>query len=684
MFLPKDIEQQMESPGGRRQSLSYASHHLNSWAQETGFERSSSVAIGVYIGERWTYVSAFQEGVISDVIKKMPSVITFAKENTFFGHDAFKHSFNNIENTIYGFFALLGKRCRLDRKYKGSEGMMKENIGIPIRQSEESVGKKGRGSNENKNSNQIIIYTPIQLVSMFLQHIVKESSQVLSSYNNVSEENDVLYALWICCTCISQALVHAAKLAKIENVRIPIVYCCWIKIATEEDMATQAEKDFQKKKFPGKTLIVDVSHMACSLAVVEAKTSRGGTEIVKVHSTAGSDLGGVGTILNDLSLHVVTRFVEQYQRHHEDNLHANDELSSYAKDNGLDTKHPLDDMNHLPTEHNAKQLKEIIKNNVIKADVESTNEITHRNNVDIGNERKRHNDEKKVVENGNIEKVSKHHKKLSMANRILAQYGSLTTLELSDDYIDKNASLSNGYNGTKEEKEEELITHWRRQSLLNGQKVCVSMTNSFYLFNTKKKQTLIQWNENDDDTGNDENQIKKAFENYEKSVEQKKQDEAMKCRFRARMICASVLEHLHDKYNKDISLHYDRFYGDYSLHLIMKLKTLEQLIIEPFVFEIRQQIDLLLQDTKETEIHDLNTCIVTGDGAAIPAVSDCIEEYFDVNDSLKNKPVVSRGCALVCAGDLGVILSWGRIMFVCFFPLVLLFDSSQFTRFIRI
>ncbi len=73
----------------------------------------------------------------------------------------------------------------------------------------------------------------------------------------------------------------------------------------------------------------------------------------------------------------------------------------------------------------------------------------------------------------------------------------------------------------------------------------------------------------------------------------RKRTEAMKCRFRSRMICANVIEHLHDRYVNNISLHYDGFYSDYSLHLKMKLDTLHGLIVEPFVFEIHQHVDLV-------------------------------------------------------------------------------------------
>ncbi|ETO22684.1 hypothetical protein RFI_14509 [Reticulomyxa filosa] len=435
------------------------------------------------------------------------------------------------------------------------------------------------------------------------------------------------------------------------------------------------------------------------------------------HITGGNDLSGVNSILNELSLHVITRFVEQYQRYHEDVSYLSSALNGSesevenksemanggnhgmdghslghgTKDNSskgmngtmsvtYNAQHRTDLNNSgavsasAPASASAssfdKALSPVIEVNVghsLKKEAHNASKLGSSNdwrnaNLHTPHSQKpndtvhpSHDDHAMATQNKRrLSKDAetakdhrpKHHKKLSMADRILAQYSSLTTLELSDDQTmdDGHDTLSNGQSfetangktGPHKQPEEPLVTHWRRQSLLDENKEL--------------------WNEdsNEEDGNEDNNNSDEEQKAFQQTIEEKKRNEAMKCRFRARMICSNVLEHLHDKYLRDISLHYDRFYGDYSLHLSMKLKTLQQLIIEPFIFEIRQQIDLLLQETTEIDVNEVNTCIVTGDCATIPSVLDCIQEYFDVNNEFKNDPVVSYGCALVCATDQGI------------------------------
>jgi hypothetical protein len=138
----------------------------------------------------------------------------------------------------------------------------------------------------------------------------------------------------------------------------------------------------------------------------------------------------------------------------------------------------------------------------------------------------------------------------------------------------------------------------------------------------------------------------------ERTEEELKQEEALKCRFRSRMICANVLEHLHDRYSRNISLHYDGFYSGYSLHLSMRLSTLNGEIVQPFVGAVEQMIDSVLEQCAGTvSVDKVVNVILSGDGANVPTVTQMVQDYFEIDEHLLSKPIVPRGASIVCALD---------------------------------
>ncbi len=64
-----------------------------------------------------------------------------------------------------------------------------------------------------------------------------------------------------------------------------------------------------------------------------------------------------------------------------------------------------------------------------------------------------------------------------------------------------------------------------------------------------------------------------------------------------------------------------------------------------------------METTRSVDEEKIENCIITGDGAHIPAVVETFDKYFDIHDQYVGKPIVARGCALVSAVDHGLSLS---------------------------
>ena len=142
--------------------------------------RPERIAIGIRLGQRWCSVSAIEDGKVTDIINKIPSLVTFTPNKVYYGAEAIRHSIKNISTSIYQFFGLLGKKyddksvqqlmkhltykiVKINRNKMSSipkYELIDENIGIPIKF---TLNTKPR------------ILTVIEIVSQFLEHILKES-----------------------------------------------------------------------------------------------------------------------------------------------------------------------------------------------------------------------------------------------------------------------------------------------------------------------------------------------------------------------------------------------------------------------------------------------------------------------------------------------------------------------------
>ena len=130
-------------------------------------------------------------------------------------------------------------------------------------------------------------------------------------------------------------------------------------------------------------------------------------------------------------------------------------------------------------------------------------------------------------------------------------------------------------------------------------------------------------------------------------------NEALKCRFRAQMLCDTVIEHLHDQYkDEEVQIHYEHFYRSFSLQLMLTTNTLHDIALNPFLFAMMNGIDVMLQqvDGKKDKIQ-IDECVLVGDGGKIPEAVALFNEYFNMNESLSSQPIVSRGCCIVVAVD---------------------------------
>merc|ERR1719295_1776057 len=184
-------------------------------------DRRDKVAIGIRLGQLRCTVSYVQNGELRDLIPRIPSLVTFTRDRTYCGTEAVKHSISNISNSIYQFFGLLGRRfedksvqqfarhctyrlVKIDRtrhpqipKYP----LIDEDIGVPIQFTANATPH---------------IYTVIDIVSQFLEHIIRECKCRLSEridHVAISVPNTFGQSQRL-------ALMQAAKEANIEPLRL--------------------------------------------------------------------------------------------------------------------------------------------------------------------------------------------------------------------------------------------------------------------------------------------------------------------------------------------------------------------------------------------------------------------------------------------------------------------------------
>ncbi len=140
----------------------------------------------------------------------------------------------------------------------------------------------------------------------------------------------------------------------------------------------------------------------------------------------GTSLGGVGSILNKFSLHVITEFVRQYNRYHKD-ANILDTLTSHPGNIISSGKEPS------PKPQQSTPL--------VRALTEKQNKETKKNKTGEKDEEKKSYEPSPPSSNHNMNnkrrKRGHHSKKMSIGDKIIAQYNTLNTLALNTEESDE-------------------------------------------------------------------------------------------------------------------------------------------------------------------------------------------------------------------------------------------------------
>ena len=134
-----------------------------------------------------------KDGKFTEIIKKLPTIITFTSSKVYFGKDALTKSFDNVSNSIYAFLTLIGRNfndkvvqehakhvtydiIKIDRDKMTDIPkfpLVNEDIGIPIC-FRNTINNNGNNNNQKNNnmSNSIHVYTVIEIVSQYLEYLL--------------------------------------------------------------------------------------------------------------------------------------------------------------------------------------------------------------------------------------------------------------------------------------------------------------------------------------------------------------------------------------------------------------------------------------------------------------------------------------------------------------------------------
>ena len=171
------------------QGIGHRLHHSGDWSYHNpvdwDMDRPERIAIGIRLGQRWCSVSSIEDGKVKDLLNKIPSLVTFTQNKTYYGTEAIRYSITNISNSIYQFFGLLGKKyndksiqqlikhltykiIKIDRQNHPQipqYSLITEDIGIPIQFTPNSKPH---------------IFTVIEIVSQFLEYVMKVAEEKAS------------------------------------------------------------------------------------------------------------------------------------------------------------------------------------------------------------------------------------------------------------------------------------------------------------------------------------------------------------------------------------------------------------------------------------------------------------------------------------------------------------------------
>ena len=424
----------------------------------------------------------------------------------------------------------------------------KEEIGIPI-------------SFTNKNKPQI--YTIIQIVGQFLDHIMKivqEKLGVKVNFVGISVSNTFGQIQRL-------ALMQACKIADINNVRL-VTSCLAASVYYKyNDILKYNNNNINNIKLSNNKselrLIADISNIACSLAIIQTQKKKSG--VVLVQNSMGNERYGIWSMVNNFSIYVLKSFVSEYKKFYRPNLIYQNKKERMGK---------------------------------------------HRNRSSI---QLTIEDIMKIKKNSKIDKKND--------TQIYSELDEIETIELEEILSKNNRKSKQRYNNNDDSDDDDDDEYDDDEDI----------------YDDERKININNNNNNSEIT--DINKIKE-------------ESEVLKCRFRSQMLCGNVIEHLHDRYSEEIQIHYEKFYRQYSLQLLLTSSTLKKIALNDFIFNIHQSIDYIIQECKHENKNDLKECIIIGDGSNIPEIINLFSQYFLISTNMESTyPIIARGCAVSAAVD---------------------------------
>jgi len=628
-------------------------HHSGDWSyhdpSDWDIYRAERIAIGIRLGQRWCSVSCIEDGVVKDLIIKVPSLVTFTKNQTYYGAEAIRHSISNISNCVYEFFGLLGRKyddrwvqqftkhityslIQIDRdkhpqipKYS----IINEDIGIPVRFSDHS---------------QPHIFTVIEIVAQFLEYLVREAEDKVGcpiAHVAISVPNTFGQ-------CQRLALMQAAKEVNIEPLRL--VTSCMA--------ASVCVRYFEMHRTLDE----------------QATENNGNSNNSNNNSTANGNRGDTKyDDDDDYSQHTSHLNHEEYKNGYHDHHHHHDQGHDVVSNGYSDNGNTTTTTTTTSTKTKKKRKK---KSNKTRVSLTQSNNDKCYLIADLSNlacsvsiiecKQKRH---------CNLIKV--HHCAGNINDGIWKMINAFSL------YVVR--SFVDGYKGyyrpNLQQKTKATKTKKKKKKNGYGSHSKYKFQNDILVYDELRQIDEIEKHDDDDDDdgdgddhggGDDSNCEHKHSHNYE----------ALKCRFRSQMLCDTIIEHLHDQYvNEEVQIHYEQFFRAFSLQLILTAKKMSEIALNPFLFNMTNCIDKILQEysmehrERNNTLHghrhghnnnnksaapafpSIDECILIGDGGNIPDVVHLFSEYFNLNQEFDAQPIVSRGCAIVAAVDQELIPS---------------------------
>jgi len=661
-------------------------HRIDSsddWSQQSREQwETEKVALGIRLGQVRCSVSCVENGQLRDLFPKIPSLVTFTSERTYYGQEAIKHSITNISNSVYQFLGLLGRRfedkavqqfarhctyrvVQIDRTQHPQiprYPLIDEDIGVPIQCTASSFR----------------IYTIIDIVSQFLQFIIREAQQRLGCrvhHVAISVPNTFGQLQRV-------ALMQAAKEANIEPLRL-VTSCMaasvclrFHQIRAAQEGATSEPPDDDHKE--------EVLH-----SVEDGKEAVDYNNSPYTAYRGHSELGKNGYYHEDgihdahRSLHHGHSNGHHYGHHHHDHHHAEQQRARRKrKKRGSGTRsrcYLVADLSNIGCSLSIVECKQKRHSDLVKVRFcsGSTSDGLWRmiNAFSL------------FVVRSFVDGYKGYYR----PHRLDADHQPQT------DAFDRDGLYGpDGHHGFSRSEHDHHRERDRRAKASRSRRRKRSRDRG----RTRKRRafydSISRYDYGHDVCVYDELQRIESIETTESDPEELDRgrsppgdalngvhgvhrvrgmngnvggsrssvdvysldNEALKCRFRAQMLCDTIIEHLHDQYcNEEVQIHYEKFYRSFSLQLILTAQKLQQIALDPFLFSLTHCLDKILQQNGD-ELR-IDECLLVGDGGNIPAVESLFGEYFELNAeaAMHSECVVARGCAVAAAIDVELVPS---------------------------